>query len=158
MSIAARAMSSRAVSSISFAGMTRGTALRRPGEGAPDEGRKTLLELRGHRLRDLARGPGALLRRLARPQLDVSVGLVQAELHGDGVDQHLEALAELDGEGPGAVARLHAGGNAFPGDDLVRRHDTQRPGSAEDACRRSRSFFTSSPYDELRMMRSNCVR
>src|SRR5438552_15077912 len=121
MSMAARAISSRAVSSISLAGMTRGM-LRRPREGAPDVGRELRFDLVGDRLRDLPRAAGPLLRRLARPQLDVRVGVVQPELHGDGVDEHLELLAQRDRDGLPGVARFDARGNALPGDDLIRRH------------------------------------
>src|SRR5437870_3286170 len=96
MSMAARAISSRAVSSTSFAGMTRAITSGRARERAADVGWKLRLDLRGDRLGDLPRAARTLLRRLARPQVDVRVGVVEPELHGDGVDEHLELLAERD--------------------------------------------------------------
>src|SRR5437868_5067303 len=114
MSMAARAISSRAVSSISLAGMTRamasgrGRGRRGAREGAADVGRKLRLDLRRDRLGHLPRAARTLLRRLARPEIDVRVGVVQPELHGDGVDERLEFLAERDRHRVVIVARLDA--------------------------------------------------
>src|SRR3954470_23005829 len=103
MSMAARDVSSRATSSISLAGIAVAIALG-PAEGARDELGEALLQLgrdgRGHvarAARTLAVG-GA-------PGLEVSV-VVHALLHGDGVDERLEALGERQRDGVGAVAGL----------------------------------------------------
>src|SRR5258705_8802148 len=119
MSIAAREVSSRATSSTSLAGI----ALAMPSDPAKrlrDEFREAVFQLGGDGGGDVARAAGALAVG-GDPVLEVGV-VVHAELHGDGVDQRLEALGELERHGVVAVARLHRGRDVLPGDDAVAGH------------------------------------
>src|SRR3972149_6277164 len=164
MSMAARAMSSRAVSSTSLSGMGRaiGSPSRpelipaRGAERSTDELREALLQLGRPRLGALPRGPGPLARRDARPLPEVGVGVQQAELHRDRVDQRLEPLAELERHAVGPVRRLDARGDAPPRYDPVGGHHLWRavrrafvPGPWRNSSRRLLSRRTSSSYDEV---------
>src|SRR6185436_18146263 len=132
MSMAAREVSSRATSSISLAGIALAMALG-PAERAGDELGKALLELgrdgRGH----LARAARALAVGGA-PRLEIGV-VVHALLHGDGVDEGLEALGQRQRDGVGGVARLDGGRNVLPGDDAVLGHHRPPMNCARSATR-----------------------
>src|SRR5262245_21350971 len=110
MSIATRAISSRATSSISLAGM-RATPLR-PAEGERDELGEAFLELGGHGGADLAGRAGALAVG-GGPVLEVGVLVVRSRLHGQRVDERLEPLRQRQGDLVGAVLRLDGGGNVL---------------------------------------------
>src|SRR2546430_3969765 len=144
MSIAARAVSSRATSSPSLAGIAfamPGTVALRAAEGERDEFGEAVFELGGDGGRHVARGAGTVA--VGRtPVLEVGVLVVHAELHGDRVDERLEALGELKGDLVGAVTRLHGSGNVLPGDDAVARHQppmnwasraTRSPGASRES-------------------------
>src|SRR3972149_5579161 len=139
MSMAARAMSSRAVSSTSLSGMGRaiGSPSRpdlipsRGAERSTDELREALLQLGRHRLGDLPRGPGPLARRDARPLPQVGPGVQpaapqpdrdDAPLHRGRVDQPVARLAELERPGVGPVPGLDPRGDAPPSYDPVGGH------------------------------------
>src|SRR2546428_10579538 len=77
-------------------------------EGQADELREALLQLGHDRVGDLRRRPRPLLRLAAAPLLDVGFGLVRTELHRRRVEQHLEALGELAGDGLPLGADLDA--------------------------------------------------
>src|SRR6185503_9086697 len=95
-----------------------------------------ILELGGDCVGHLARAAGTLAVG-GDPLLEVRI-VVDAELHGDGVDERLEALGELERDGVVAVARLDGGRDILPGDDAVAGHQppmnwasraTRSPGS-----------------------------
>src|SRR5919199_5831808 len=96
------------------------TTSRGPERAADIRGEAVLDLLRDGR-RHFRRRSRALARLAAGPELEISVGAVDAELHGRRVDELLEAVAELVGDGVPSVPRLDHGGNALPGDDLVGR-------------------------------------
>src|SRR2546427_11380882 len=122
MSIAARAVSSRATSSTSLAGMAVAMALR-PVKGERDELGEAVLQLGGDGGGDIAGRAGALAVGRA-PEFQVGV-VVHAELHGGGVDERLEALGELERDGVGPIPRLDRGRDVLPRDDAIAGH--QRP-------------------------------
>src|SRR2546428_7234026 len=122
MSIAARAVSSRATSSTSLAGMALAMALR-PVKGERDELGEAVLQLGGDGGGDIAGRAGALAVGRA-PEFQVGV-VVHAELHGGGVDERLEALGELERDGVGPIPRLDRGRDVLPRDDAIAAH--QRP-------------------------------
>src|SRR5688572_12800709 len=122
MSMAARAVSSRAVSSMSLAGITAS-----PSERPPDVVHESRLDLRDHGLAHVARAARALAARELAPLLEVGVGGLEALLHGDRIDQRLEALAELQRHLPAVVGHLDGGRDLLPGDDLPARHLTRPP-------------------------------
>src|SRR5262245_20097961 len=128
MSMAARAISSRATSSISFSAIAVGMSperstvpyvtkailavdvggkkaargeLRAP-ERLGDVLREASFELRHDRRPDFVRRPCAIPIDRA-PVLEVGVVVVQPELHRRGVDQRLEALTELEADLPAGV-------------------------------------------------------
>src|SRR5262245_33569368 len=119
MSIAARAISSRATSSTSLAGI-RGTPLG-PAEGERDELREALLELGGHGGADLTGRAGALAAG-GGPVLEIGLLVVRPRLHGQGIDEGLEPLRQRERDLVGVVLRLDGGGNVPPLDDAVRGH------------------------------------
>src|ERR1043166_180141 len=110
MSIAARAVSSRATSSTSLAGMALAMALLAKGER--DELGEAVLQLGGDGGGDVARRAGALAVGRA-PEFQVGV-VVHAELHGGGVDERLEAFGELERDGVGPIPRLDRGREVLP--------------------------------------------
>src|SRR5687768_2827014 len=122
MSMAARAVSSRAVSSMSLAGITAS-----PPERPPDVIHEARLDLRDHRLTHVARAARTLAAGELAPLLEVGVGGLEALLHRDRVDQRLEALAELERHLPALVGHLDGGRDLLPGHDLPARHLTRHP-------------------------------
>src|SRR5215813_9225380 len=87
-----------------------------------DELREAVFQVRDDGVGNLLRVARALLGLAPGPLLDVGVGFVDAELHGGRIDEHLETLGERPCHRLGGVAGFHAGRDASPGDDAVRRH------------------------------------
>jgi len=87
---------------------------------------QTRLELGRHRVGDLRGAPGALLRLTAGPQVEIGVLVLQPEPHRDRVDQLLEAIAELAGDGLRTVTGFDHRRHVLPGDDLIARHPATR--------------------------------
>src|SRR5262245_33901644 len=91
-------------------------------KGLTDELREAVFQVRDDGVSDFVSVARTLLGLAARPLLDVGIGLVDAELHGGRIDEHLEPLGKRPCHRLGGVAGLHAGRDAPPGDDAVRRH------------------------------------
>src|SRR5262249_17002613 len=132
MSIAARAISSRAVSSISLAGITtverRARCTRGSGPPArpppPPPPPPPLPAAPPPPLPRAARPPAP---RHARPLLEIRGLVLHAELHGDGVDERLELVAEGERHLPCVVPRLDHRRDVAPGHDLPAGHLTGHP-------------------------------
>src|SRR5215813_6020334 len=83
---------------------------------------EALLELGGHRVRDLVGRSHSLGPRSVSPTLEVGVLVGRAITHGESVDQVLELLRELTLRRQIAVGRLDHRGDVLPVHDTVARH------------------------------------